>query len=154
MIMPPNDSFRKQLNHIITALEAWAKEMRPWADIEIDPINGAWRMSATPHVSTACPFEIVLRSDRKYDIRIGNEIYEDRPLDALTDIPQLVRGIANGRVVTRRWESWKTGLVYRIETVVDMPGSEGRFVRENPDAPAVDDIELEASIEAYAPYRR
>ncbi|MFO7296786.1 MAG: hypothetical protein DIU63_12340 [Proteobacteria bacterium] len=152
--MPHDDSFRKHLHHIITALEAWAKEMRPWADIEIDRIDGAWRLSATPRVSTACPFEIVLRSDRRYDIRIGNEVYVDRSLDALTDIPQLVRSIANGRVITRRWESWKTGLLYRVETIVDMPGSEGRFVRENPDAPAVDDVELEAAIEAYAPYRR
>lgn len=154
--MPPDEITRKQLQHVITALEAWAKEMRPWADIEYGPINGAWRISAVPNVPTACPFEIVLRPDRKYDIRIGDETYEDQPFDALTDIPQLVRAIASGRVLVRRWESWTTGFVYKIETVVDHPSFEGRFERINPAAPHIEDEEEEliACLESFAPYRR
>lgn len=153
--MAPDDSFRKQLQHVITALETWAKEMAPWAQIELGPIGNAWRISAVPHVETACPFEIVLRTDRQFDITVDGETYEDLPLDALTDIPQIVRAIANGRILIRRWQSSLTGLVYSVETVVDLPGAdEGRFTRRNPDAPDVDDTELEAAIETFAPYRR
>src|SRR5690606_20366664 len=99
--MPSDDTFRKQLQHVIAALETWAKEMEPWADIELGPVDGTWRISAFPYAPTACPFEIILRPDRKFDMMVGGEIYEDQPLDALTDIPQMVRSIANGRVLIR-----------------------------------------------------
>lgn len=153
--MPSDDTFRKQLQHVIAALETWAKEMEPWAKIELGPTHGSWHVSAIPHAPTACPFEIILRPDRKFDMMIGGEIYEDQPLDALTDIPQMVRSISNGNVLIRRWRSQATGLLYSVETVVDLPGTnEGHFRRRNPNAPRIDDVELEATLETFAPYRR
>ena len=153
--MSSDDSFRKQLQHVIAALEDWAKEMEPWATVELGPADGTWRISAVPHAPTACPFEIILRPDRKFDMIVGGEIYEDQPLDALTDIPQLVRAISNGRILIRRWTGQATGLLYSVETIVDLPGSdEGRFVRRNPDAPPIEDVELVAELETFAPYRR
>lgn len=153
--MSSDDTFRKQLQHVIAALETWAKEMQPWASIEAGPADGAWRISAVPHAPTACPFEIILRPDRKFDMVVGSEVYEDRPLDALTDIPQMVRSIANGRILIRRWKGQATGLLYSIETVVDLPGTdEGHFRQRNPLAPPIDDVELEAELETFAPYRR
>lgn len=153
--MASDDSFRKQLHHVISALENWAKEMQPFADIEYGPADGTWRIGAVPHVETACPFEIILRPDRKFDIMVGGETYEDQPLDALTDIPEIVRAISSGRVLIRRWASQATGLVYKVETIIDLPGSnEGRFERRNPDAPPIEDAELIACPESFAPYRR
>lgn len=153
--MAPDDTFRKQLQHVTTALETWAKEMAPWADIELGPVGNAWRISAVPRAQTACPFDIVLRPDRKFDMTVGGETYEDLALDALTDIPQIVRAIANGRILIRRWLSCFTGLVYSVETVVDLPGAdEGRFTRRILEAPDANDTELEASLETFAPYRR
>lgn len=153
--MPSDDTFRKQLQHVIAALETWAKEMRPWANIELGPADGTWRISAVPNAPTACPFEIILRPDRKFDMMVGGEVYEDLPLDALTDIPQMVRSISNGRLLIRRWKGQATGLLYSVETVVDLPGAnEGHFRRPNPDAPLIDGVELEADLETFAPYRR
>lgn len=153
--MLSDDSFRKRLQHVIAALEVWAAEMEPWADIEHGFINGAWRISAVPQIETACPFEIIIRPDQKYDMRVDGEIYEDLPLDALTDIPQIVRSISNGRLLIRRWRGQATGLIYNVETVVDLPGAnEGRFERPDPGAPHMDDVELEAELEAFVPYRR
>ncbi len=153
--MASDDTFRKQLQHVISALETWAKEMEPWAEIELGPVGDAWRISAVPHAETACPFEIILRPDRKFDMTVGGETYEDLPLDALTDIPQIVRAIANGRILVRRWTSRFTGLEYGVETIVDLPGAdEGRFSRRNPEAPPVEDTELEAFLQSFAPYRR
>lgn len=153
--MSSDDTFRKQLQHVISALESWAKEIKPWADVELGPVGNAWRISAVPHVETACPFEIILRPDRKFDMTVAGETYEDLPLDVLTDIPQIVRAIANGRILIRHWVSWVTGLEYSVETVVDLAGSnEGRFERRNPEAPPIEDAELEARLESFPPYRR
>ncbi len=152
--MLPDDSFRQQLQHVIAALEVWAKEMEPWAAIELGNVNGAWRISAVPYTETACPFEIIMRADQSFDMTVDDQTYEDLPLDALTDIPQIVRAISDGRILIRRWESWTTGLEYRVETIVDLPGAEGRFVRRNPDAPPAEDAELMSTPVAFAPYRR
>ncbi len=153
--MSSDDTFRRQLKHVIAALETWAKEMAPWAKIELGPIDGAWRISAVPHAPTACPFEIILRPDRKFDIIVGGEIYEDQPFDALTDIPQMVRSISNGRVLIRRWRGQATGILYSTETLIDLPGTnEGHFRRPNPDAPSIEGVEVEAELEAFDPYRR
>ena len=153
--MVSDDTFRHRLQHVITALEVWAAEMEPWADVTHGFIAGAWRIGAVPHANTACPFEIVLRPDQKFDITVAGETYEDQPLDVLTDIPQIVRAIANGQVVIRRWSSWRTDLVYNVETIIDLPGTdEGRFERPNPDAPPIEDVELIADVRTYAPYRR
>lgn len=153
--MLSDDNFRKRLQHVISALEVWAAEMEPWADIELGFIDSAWRISAAPHAETACAFEIILRPDQKFDMRVGGETYEDQPLDALTDVPQLVRAIANGRILIRCWESWTTGLKYNVETIVDLPGAdEGRFEKPSPAAPPVEDAELMARLRTFAPYRR
>lgn len=153
--MASDDSFRQRLQHVISALESWAKEMQPYADIEYGPINGAWHIHAVPHAETACPFEIILRPDRKFDLVVGGQTFEDQPLDVLTDIPQMVRAISNGRVLIRHWTSSSTGLEYKVEASIDIPGSdEGDFVRENPDAPSNEETELIAFVEGFAPYRR
>src|SRR5690606_41330530 len=108
-----------------------------------------------PPAPTACPFEIILRPDRKFDIIVGGEIYEDQPFDALTDIPQMVRSISNGRVLIRRWRGQATGILYSTETLIDLPGpNEGHIRRPNPDAPSIEGVEEEAEVEAYATYRR
>ncbi|MCL4766245.1 MAG: hypothetical protein KJZ80_08435 [Hyphomicrobiaceae bacterium] len=153
--MLPDDTFRKRLQHVVAALEAWAAEMEPWSDIELGFVDGVWRISAVPHAETACPFEIVMRPDQRFDMTVGGETYEDLPLDALTDIPQLVRAISNGRVLIRHWSSSTTGLEYNVEMIVDLPGAgEGRFERPNPEAPPIEDAELMATPVAFAPYRR
>ena len=153
--MLSDDNIRKKLQHVIAALEVWAAEMEPWATVELGFTDGVWRICAVPNAETACPFEIILRPDQKFDMRVGGETYEDQPLDALTDIPQIVRAISNGRILIRRWESWTTGLEYNLETIIDIPGAdEGRFERPNPEAPPADDAELIATVRTFAPYRR
>jgi hypothetical protein len=153
--MLSDDNIRKKLQHVIAALEVWAAEMEPWATVELGFTDGVWRICAAPNAATACPFEIILRPDQKFDMRVGGETYEDQRLDALTDIPQIVRAISNGRILIRRWESWTTGLEYNLETIIDIPGAdEGRFERPNPDTPPVDDAELIATVRTFAPYRR
>jgi hypothetical protein len=152
--MVSDDTYRKLLNGFIAALDAWATDMRPWADIEFGPAGGAWRIRAEPHVASACPFEAVIRPDRKFDIVVDGAEYEDLPLDGI-NLPQVLRAIADGRIVIRHWSSTVTGLPYSVETLVDLPGGEvWRAVKSLTEkAPAAGE-ELMARTTAFVPYRR
>lgn len=152
--MVSDDTYRKLLNGFIAALDAWATDMRPWADIEFGPEGDAWRIHAEPHVSSACAFEAIIRADRKFDIAVDGVDYEDLSLDGI-NLPQVLRAIADGRIMIRHWQSTVTGLSYSVETLVDLPGSEvWRAVKMlSAEAPAAGE-ELIARPTAFVPYRR
>lgn len=153
--MISDDKFRKRRQAIVASIETWASEMAPWASIEFGPIGDAWRVIAVPNATAACPFEMVIRADQCVDMVIDGETYEDIALDGDTKLPSIVRAIADGRVVIRRWASSTTGLLYDVETIIKLPeGSEWCISRRNPDAPAGDVNELISTPTAFAPYRR
>jgi hypothetical protein len=153
--MISDDTHRKRMQDIITALASWAAQMSTEAHIEYGPADGGWRISARPHVETACPFEIIIRPDQQFDMMIGGQTYENLKLDACPDLPQIVRAIGEGRVLMRRWSSAATDLAYNVETVIDLPGgAKWRVERPDPDAPQIEDAELVSSPRSFVPYRR
>lgn len=153
--MLPDDTFRTRRQDVATALEAWAAEMAPWARVEHGSDGDSWWIGATPIAPTACPFEIVVRADQKLDAMIGGALYENLDGDQLADLPRIVRAIADGRVLIRRWASSTTDLPYGVETIVDLPdGGEWRAGTPEADTAPGGLDSLLAQTQAFAPYRR
>lgn len=116
--MLSDDVYRARRALTIAELSAWTGFVADVASVEYGSIDGAWRIAMTPRCSTACPVELLLRDDQKFDLRIGSETYEDRPIESLDAFLPLLQAIADGRVVTRRTLSALTGLLRETETFV------------------------------------
>jgi hypothetical protein len=91
--MLPDDVFRDRLEPTLVDLEAWANGMRDCAKIDITASQRYWRLSATPHIAGGCPFELLIKSDQTFDLRLANEVYEDRPLDRFDFLVRLVNAL-------------------------------------------------------------
>lgn len=115
-----DDVYRSHLSDTIAALETWARSMVDCAKIDTEMQPSFWRMSVAPLASGPCPFELVLRADQRFNARIGDEVYEDKPVDAFSFFPMLVRAIADGRVERVSIISALTGMLEVIETHVTL----------------------------------
>jgi hypothetical protein len=116
--MLSDDTYRTSYQATIRTLEMWLTTQQTVAEVEVSRADGSWRARVTPHAANACPFELALRTDQHYDLSIGTETYEDQPIDSLSLFPDLLEGIAAGRVISRRLASAATGTVQAIETIV------------------------------------
>lgn len=123
------DSSRSRLQRHIAGLRYWIPAVADAARIEEIETAELWRITSVPHTRGACPFELMLRSDGKYDIVICGEIYEDLEVDAFEDFQPLVEAIAKGRVIQRQWVSPATGAVSEVETIVLL--ANGKEWRQN-----------------------
>ncbi len=154
--MLPEDVFRPQLQSTITALRYWVPSISDTARVELDEAPDYWRMTVRPLLAKACPFELILRADQHYDICIGEECYEDRPLAFFGDFLPLAEAIAEGDVVQRHWLSRNTGAVRSVETVVSFEN--GRIWKDAHgdvlDMPPLDDDGTELRESRFLPYRR
>jgi hypothetical protein len=112
-------------------------------------------MRLIPPIRNACPCELVLRRDQKFDIRIGEEAYEGLPIASPSLFLPLLQAVVAGNVVTRHWVSSTTGLAYSVETLVNLPdGTSWRGERRNPSAPEPSELNLECENHHYLPYFR
>jgi hypothetical protein len=153
--MLADDVFGPKLFETIAALDAWAKEITPVAQVERSETESNWRIRVAPTVPNACPCELVLRRDQRFDLAIGGETYEDLPIRDLAQYLPLLQAVAAGNVVTRRWISSATELEYKVETIVRLPdGTSWRAERANPLAPETDESNLECRDRHYLPYIR
>ena len=118
--MIATDSYRAQLHATIAALRYWAPGLRPAAEIEDEESASHWRLAARPHVANACAFELVLQPAPRFDILVGDEAYEDVPLESFDLFLPLLTAIAQGRLVQRTAVSRNTGAWRTIETLVTM----------------------------------
>lgn len=116
--MLSDDVFRAKRNLTIAELGAWTGFVADVAHVEHGNIEGAWRICMTPRASSACPVELLIRDDQKFDIRIGREVYEDLPIITLDDFRPLLEAIVDGRVITRTTMSALTGAERDVETFV------------------------------------
>jgi hypothetical protein len=153
--MLADDTFRPKLQETIAALEEWAKQVGPYAQVHRSEDGTNWRIKLVPPVRTACPCELILRRDQQFDVAIGPETYEDLPIGSLGLFLPLLQAVVAGNVVTRRWVSSTTGLEYSVETVVNLPdGTTWRGERRNPLAPEPFELNLECHARYYVPYFR
>ena len=109
-----------------------------------------------PAVASACPFELILHADQRYDLTISDETYESRPIETFDWFVPFAEAVSQGRVVQRRWISRLTGLERSVETVVTLAGGgiwrEGRGGAAR--TPTLDDDGTELRERRFLPYRR
>jgi hypothetical protein len=130
--MLSDDTYRTRLAAAVRDLEAWAAETAGDARIERFATPQGWRMVVAPDAPNACPFELLIRRDQRYDLAIAAETYEDQAIESLDFFRPLVEAIAAGRVIVRRRHSAATSTLLSIETLITFAdGSLWRGVRES-----------------------
>jgi hypothetical protein len=154
--MLPDDVFRTQLQTTITVLKYWAPSVADTARIEETETGGYWKMAVVPHLAHACPFELILHFDQRYDLAVGAETYESLPIESFDIFLPFVEAIARGDIVQRQWISRLTGLERSVETLVTLAG--GGIWREARGEvhgmPSLDDDGTELRERRFLPYRR
>jgi hypothetical protein len=154
--MLPDDVFRTRLQATITALQYWAPSIADAARLQEKQTGDYWKLAVTPAVASACPLEIVLHADQRYDLHVGGEAYVNRPIQSFEWFLPLAEAVAAGKVVRRHWISRLTGLERSVETLVTLPG--GGVWREARGevhwTPTLDDDGTELRERRFLPYRR
>jgi hypothetical protein len=118
--MYSDDVYRNHLGETIAALEDWARDNRDVATIETSSNAAYWKLSVMPHAAGACPIELLLRADQRFNVAIGGEVYEDKPVDKFDFFAMLVRAIARGNVERINVLNALTGALEAIETRVTL----------------------------------
>jgi hypothetical protein len=154
--MLPDDVFRSRLQSTITALRYWAPSVADAARLEETETSDYWKIIVTPAVASACPFELILHADQRYDLAIADETYESRPIESFDWFVPFATAIAEGSVVQRHWVSRLTGLERSVETLVTMSTGgiwcEGRGTAQR--MPTLEDDGTELRERRFLPYRR
>ena len=154
--MLPDDVFRSRLQTTITALRYWAPSIADAARIEEAESGNFWKFAVAPRLVNACPFELILHFDQRYDLAIGEETYESLPIESFDLFLPFVEAIAEGEVVQRHWVSRLTGLERSVETLVTL--ANGGIWREARGAaqgmPSLEDDGTELRERRFLPYRR
>ena len=153
--MLPDDVFRSRMQTTITALQYWAPSIADAAQVEETETGSFWKITVTPGLPNACPFELIVHFDQRYDLAIGSETYESLPIESFDMFLPFVEAVADGNVVQRRRLSRLTGLERSVETLVTLAnGATGREVRgERQMVPAPDGDRLELRAARAAPMR-
>ena len=114
------------------------------------------RSSSRRRWQQACPFELILHFDQRYDLAVADESYESLPIESFDIFVPFVEAIADGGIVQRRWVSRLTGLERSVETLVTLPGGGiWRETRGEPHLmPSLDDDGTELRERCFLPYRR
>jgi hypothetical protein len=154
--MLPDDVFRSRLQLTITALRYWAPSVADAARLEETETGDYWKIIVTPTVASACPFELILHAEQRYDLAIADESYESRQIESFDWFLPFADAIADGQVVQRHWISRLTGLERSVETLVTMAGGsiwrDGRGA--SPRMPTLEDDGTELRERRFLPYRR
>lgn len=120
--MLSDDVFRSRLEATVASLSYWVPTIKNAARIATSDDATAWCMQVSPHLRPACPLEIKIRSDQKFDIKIGGETFTGLPLDSFEIFLPIAEAVAEGRVVRRAWLTPSTGAEHTVETIVVLPG--------------------------------
>jgi hypothetical protein len=154
--MCSDDAFRNRLGEAILAMEAWASAHRDCADVEVSITAGYWKLAAHPFTKGACPFELLLRADQKFDAAIGGEVYEDKPIDKFEFFPMLARAIATGNVEQIEVLNALTGALDAIETRITLEDGWAWIGerRTGPRGARRTDSTQELRTKRFLPYRR
>jgi hypothetical protein len=96
--MLPDDVFRARLEQTLVEVEIIVSKLRGCAAVDVSATPRYWRATVLPFFAAACPFELMIKSDQKFNLKLSNEAFEDRPLEHFELIPHLVRAINEGNV--------------------------------------------------------
>lgn len=150
--MYSDDVYRAQLRSTFADLRQALALLEGAAKVSVEFSDQGARLMMVPFAKGACPVELMVRADQHYDIAVGAQLYEDRPVERLELFKPLILAIVDGAVVERVYTSALTGRETGRETIVTMPfgsrWSDGRGVRQGEPAERV------AKVRQYLPYRR
>ena len=154
--MHSDDVFRAQLQNTIASLRYWIPSIADAVRVEEIEDEGFWKISVIPKTQGACPFELIFRADRHFDMVIAGETFEDLELSSFDLFLPLVEAIADGRVIQRRRVSQATGALREIETIVLLKnGQDWRRLRTLGEATAlVTSEDTERRDRHFLSYRR
>jgi hypothetical protein len=152
--MQSDDVFLTNFRATVSGLEAWAAGLAAVAAIETESDESCWRVACVPHAAQACPFELMLRRDQRFDLTVGPETYEDQPIASLDMFQPLLAAIVAGRVVTSVWSTagtgLRTGLETRIMPLAGAPWSASHALNARPQIAG----EIQRRDHHYVPYAR
>jgi len=154
--MLSEDIFRSRLEATVASLSYWAPTIKNAAQVKVRDEVSQWRMTVTPHLRTACAFELCIRSDQTYDVTIGGETYRRLPIETFERFVPMAEAIAEGRVLQRTWVTSATEAEHTVETIIKLQGgSEWRDARVNQQiARLVDRDECIRIDRTFPPYHR
>lgn len=115
-----DDVYRSRLSEVIATLDAWADSERDCARITTSSTPNFWKMTVAPEVAGACPFELLLRSDQRFNVQIAGEFYEEKPVDTFEFFPMMARAIARGNVEHIEVANALTDALEAVETRVTL----------------------------------
>lgn len=156
--MLSDDVYRSKFDAALANIARAVEELADVADIDARRERSNFRLALQPRMRGACPLELLLRADQRYDLQVGSEFYEDCEVHAFEDFEALVRAVASGRVVTRHYFSAATGSLRSVETVVMF--ADGRDWRKSHRIAGRDDGSNEGADgilvkdRTFLPYRR
>ena len=116
--MLSDDVYRAQSGATIAELEAWLHSLRAVAHVDIGSDAASWRAAVTPRAAEACPVELVLRQDQRFDIAIAGENHEEQPVESFGLFLPLLHAVAAGDVIVRSLRTGATGAQLDVETIV------------------------------------
>lgn len=149
--MLPDDVFRDHLEQALVEIESHVATMRDVATVDVSACAQYWRMVAQPVLPAACPFELMIKADQKFSLRLADEIYEDKPVERFDLFPALVRAVEAGRVDRIEMLDSKTGFLARVAMRVGLaPGWD--WLGEGQVGPPAASEEWRTH--RYLPYRR
>ncbi len=120
--MLSDDVYITRFRATVADLEAWLKSLSGVAAIETHRDEATWRVSAVPNANEACPFELMLRLDQRFDLTVGPETYEDQAITSMEMFTPLLAAVTNGQLVTSTWSTASTGMVVAIATKISPEG--------------------------------
>lgn len=96
--MLPDDVFRDHLERTLIEIEAYVPKTRECAAVEVTAAAQYWRMAVIPFFPGTCPFDLIIKSDQKFSIKVDGRKFEDRPIERFDLFLKLLRAVEAGRV--------------------------------------------------------
>jgi hypothetical protein len=118
--MLPDDVYRDLLERTLVELEAWANAIGDCAGVDIAASQHYWRIAVAQKIEGACPFELMIKADQTFTLKLAGEVYEDKPIDRFDFFLKLIDAVAAGRVERIETRNAQTGVRLAIATRVEL----------------------------------
>ncbi len=149
--MLPDDVFRDRLEQTLVEIEAAVAKVRDFAAVDIAASPAYWRLVVVPVEEAACPFELMIRADQTFSLKLADETAENLPIERFEFFPHLVRAIEEGHVEKISKHSTLTDALVAVAMRVALtPGWD--WLHERRITPATSEEEWRT--QPYLPYRR